>query len=273
MPVPTDWTWDDYKEYAKKLTKGEGESKRYGSYLHTWNDFYFMLKVLSKPEENFILLKDGSSNMDDPMVAESLKLRYDMEQVDKSSVPLANTLSQKLDYRQQFFTQSASMIPMTSALITEWGEYIPEFEIVWAPWPKNNKDDEFKSYTAGDVMSIAENSEHKEEAYEFIRWMSTEGLAIQKRAIPAWSKANLDEVVQELLKTSSKAEAIDTESLMYVLKTSQATEQFIPKPYIKEAYAEFQTEAELYFLGKQNLDTTIKNATTKVQAVVDKNKK
>lgn len=272
LPVPTDWTWDDYQEYANKLTVGEGNSpERYGSYLHTWTDFYFFLKVLSKSEENFILLEDGSSNMDDPFIKESLKMRYEMEQEDHSSVPLSNTLSQGLDYRQQFFSQSASMIPMTNIMITEWGEYTPDFEMVWAPWPKNNADDDFKSYNAGDVIGIAENSKHKEEAYTFIRWMTTEGMVKQKRAIPAWNEADLDEVVEQLVASTPKPEAIDTESLTYVLKTAEPTEQFIPKPYIQEAYTAFQAEAELYLLGNQDLDTTIENAKNQIQKIIDDN--
>jgi multiple sugar transport system substrate-binding protein len=273
LPVPTDWTWDDYQDYANKLTKGEGNTKRYGSYLHTFTDFHFFLKVLSKPQENFILLEDGSSNMADPLIKESLQLRYDMEVADKSSVPLANTLSQKLDYRQQFFTQSASMIPMTSVMITEWGEYVPEFEIAWAPWPKNNKEDEFKSYNAGDVIGIAERSENKEEAYTFIRWMSTEGMLIQKRAIPSYSNANLEEVVNTLVENSPKPEAIDKESLMYVLNTAQDTDLFIPKPYVQDAYTAFRAEAELYLLGKQDLDKSIDNITKQVKEIVDKKNK
>src|SRR5699024_2342458 len=114
LSVPTDWTWDDYKDYAKKLTEDDG--KHYGSYLHTFNDFYFMLKVLSKSENNFILNEDGSSNMDDPMIKESLKLRYELENEDNSSVPYKDTISQDLDFRQQFFSKEASMIPMTSVM-------------------------------------------------------------------------------------------------------------------------------------------------------------
>src|SRR5699024_6548180 len=144
LSVPTDWTWDDYKDYAKKLTEDDG--KHYGSYLHTFNDFYFMLKVLSKSENNFILNEDGSSNMDDPMIKESLKLRYELENEDNSSVPYKDTISQDLDFRQQFFSKEASMIPMTSVMSSEWGEYEPDFNIAFAPWPKNEKDDDFEFY-------------------------------------------------------------------------------------------------------------------------------
>ncbi|MEH7087258.1 extracellular solute-binding protein, partial [Neobacillus drentensis] len=54
LPVPTDWTWKDFEDYAKKLTKGEGASKRYGAYLHNWPD-YFQLQMMSKPSDNTVL--------------------------------------------------------------------------------------------------------------------------------------------------------------------------------------------------------------------------
>src|SRR5690606_2710292 len=107
LEIPTEWTWDDYRDYAKKLTTDE----HYGSYLHTWHEIYSGLKLASKPEETLLLKEDGTSNAEDPMLRESLELRYQMEQEDKSSVPYFETFSQKLDYRQQIFSQEASMIP------------------------------------------------------------------------------------------------------------------------------------------------------------------
>ena len=32
LKVPTDWTWEEYMDYAKKLTKGSGATKRYGAF-------------------------------------------------------------------------------------------------------------------------------------------------------------------------------------------------------------------------------------------------
>lgn len=38
IPYPDgSWTWDEYKEIAAKLTKGEGNDKVYGTYTHTFN--------------------------------------------------------------------------------------------------------------------------------------------------------------------------------------------------------------------------------------------
>ncbi|ASN06702.1 ABC transporter substrate-binding protein [Virgibacillus necropolis] len=272
LEIPTDWTWNDYKEYAKKLTKGEGTEKTYGSYFHTWPDTYLILKLLGKSKNINIINEDGSSNMDDPLLKETLKLRYEMEQEDKTSVPLSATLSQKLDYRQQFFSQSASMIPTASYMITEWGEFTPDFTMAWAPWPKNKEDGPSYARMGGDIMSIAKNSEHKEEAYKFIRWFTTEGIKIQNISIPSWTKTDLNEVVDNLISTTPKPEAIHKESLLYTLKNSEASEVFVPQPFLSEAYSEFNAEAEMYLLGEQDLETTISNAKKKVQAIIDNNK-
>ena len=47
LEIPTEWTWDEYRDYAKTMTTDE----HYGSYLHTWHDLFSALKLVSKPEE------------------------------------------------------------------------------------------------------------------------------------------------------------------------------------------------------------------------------
>ncbi|PMC37993.1 hypothetical protein CJ195_10395 [Bacillus sp. UMB0899] len=272
LPVPTDWTWDDYEEYAKKLTVSEGANKRYGTYFHTWPDTYLVLKLMAKENNTHIINEDGTSNMDDPMVKESLELRYRMEQEDKTAVPYEETLSQKLDYRQQFFTQSVSMIPSGSWMISEWGEFSPDFKMAWAPFPKNNKDGENWAIIQGDVLGIAQNSEHKEEAYKFIRWFTTEGIMIQQKSLPSWADADVKEVVDNLVANTANPEAVDKESLIYTLENTVAANRGIPQSYIAEAYDEYNAEADLYLLGEQDIDTTLKNSKEKIQAIIDANK-
>lgn len=268
LEIPNEWTWDEYKEYAKKLTTED----RFGSYLHIWPEFFHVLKLLGEPEENIILKEDGTSNMDDPMLKDSLKLRYELEQEDKSSEPYSNTISQQLNYRQQFFSEKASMVPMSSYMVTEWGGFTPEFTIAWAPWPKNNAEDPTYSFFSSDIMSIGNNSEHKEEAYEFIRWMTTEGMLVQNKSIPAWENVNLEEVLTNLVSTTDNPEAVDIESLAHTFEITEPAEQFLPAGYLTEAYNAYNSEAEKYLLGEQDLDTTIEKAKKAVQNVIDANK-
>lgn len=271
LPVPTDWTWDEYEEYAKKLTVNEGANKRFGSYFRDSNDT-LILKVLNKEKNTEIINRDGTSNIDDPMVKASLELRYRMEQEDKTAVPYAETLSQKLNYRQQFFTQAASMIPIGSWMVSEWGEFTPDFTMAWAPFPKNNKDDKPFTFIQGDVVGVAQNSEHKEEAYKFIRWFTTEGIVLQQKALPSWTGADLNDVIDNLVANTAKPEAVDKESLIFTLENAVAAEQAAPLTFMAEAYTKYKAEAELYFLGEQDIETTIEKAKQEIQAVIDANK-
>lgn len=269
LSIPTDWTWDDYKEYAKELTTED----RFGSYLHTWATMHHIVKMLGKPEENLLIKEDGSSNMNDPILKESLELRYELEQIDKSSEPYANIISQQMDYRQQFFTEKVSMVPIPSYMVTEWGGYDPDFNIAFAPWPKNTEDQE-ESYTfySADMMAIGESSEHKEEAYEFIRWMTTEGMLVQNKYTPSWLNVDMNEVISDILKDTSNPEAVDAESLAYVLEKTVPAQQFVPAEYMVEVVNNvFNPEVELYLLDEQDIDTTIENINKKVEEFIESN--
>ena len=266
LEVPTEWTWDEYREYAKAMTTDE----HYGSYLHIWHELYSGLKLVSKPEETLLLKEDGSSNADDPLLSASLELRYQLEQEDKSSVPYFEIFSQKLDYRQQIFSQEVSMIPTLSFMITEWGQFSPDFEVVWAPWPQNEKGANF-AQMSGDLLTVSKTSDHQQEAYDFMRWMSTEGIVEQGVWTPSWKDADLDTVLDHLVSGTEKPDAIHMESLKHALTSVQPNITFAPAPYITEVHAEFGAEAEMYLLGEQDLDTTMENIQDRVQAVVDAN--
>ncbi|MRH43227.1 extracellular solute-binding protein [Aquibacillus halophilus] len=268
LEIPTDWTWADYREYAEKMTTDE----HYGSYFHIWHNFQSSVKLLGNAEGSTVILnEDGTSNADNPLLRESLELRYQLEQEDQSSVPYAEILSQKLDYRQQFFTGEASMIPIASFMITEWGSFSPDFEIAWAPWPKNEPDNEVYTVMGGDLIGIAESSEHKQEAYDFMRWLTTEGISEQGIWVPSWKEAELSSILETLASGTTNPEAIHMESLQHTLEVSNPTKTFAPESYITEVLTEFDAEVEMYLLDEQDIDTTMENIENRAQAVIDAN--
>src|SRR5690606_17045507 len=102
------------------LTQGEGASKRYGTYFHTWID-YFVLGLWNQPTNNDLVLADGTVNLDHPGVRKSFEIRYQAEMIDKSVTPYSEIISQKLTYRPLYFNGSASMMPIGSWMIGEAG--------------------------------------------------------------------------------------------------------------------------------------------------------
>ncbi|WP_435164014.1 ABC transporter substrate-binding protein [Paenibacillus glycanilyticus] len=284
LAVPTDWTWDDYADYAKKLTKGEGATKRYGTYFHGpqnggWME-YLKLMMENQPTGSEFLKADGTSNLDDPNFKKTLELRVKMEKEDKSSVPYSDMISQKLAYRNQFFNQSASMLTIGSWMNTEIGgtDTLPlTFHVAVAPFPKNNASDQSGiTPVTTDYVAVSESSKNKEEAYKFVRWYTTEGQVVQGKNIPAWNGVSNDQVagiIDTILAGTKNPELVDKESLVNTLVNSKATEIIAPASYQAEVYKAINEEYEKLILGNQDVDTTVANSKKRVDEIIAANKK
>jgi multiple sugar transport system substrate-binding protein len=274
LPVPTDWTWDEFMEYAKKLTKGEGASKRYGAYFHTWAVF-FNQAIVNLAENNSFLKMDGTSNLDNPGFVKSLEILNQTMNVDKSAFSYADITSQKMHYRNVYSNQTASMIPIGNWMVVEVGgndKFNYEHNTVFAPYPKNNPNDP-TGYTSAsaDYYGIAAKSDHKEEAFTFIRWLTTEGIVFQGSQFPSWTKADMTTVVDNMMTFPKNPNLIDRESLMHVLSNSKAGVTYLPA-YQSELESAFIEEAEKYLLNSQDINTTISKAKEKIQTIIDANK-
>jgi len=280
LPVPQDWTWDDFARYAKELTTDD----HYGTYFHGpqnggWMEF-MKLHLGNRLDESTEFLKDdGSSNLDSPLFRKTLELRWQMEKEDQSAVPYADMLSQKLHYRTQFFNQDASMILIGSWMNSELGgtEQNPlDHHVAVAPYPKNDPSDPIGvTPVTTDFMAVAEKSKHKEEAYTFIRWYTTEGLADYGRNIPSWTRvdgSSLEKIIDSILADTLKPELVDKASLIHVLSNSKSGKIIPPVSYQSEVYKALNEEFELFILGEQNLDDTLKNMQDRVQKIIDSNK-
>ncbi|MEX1028511.1 MAG: extracellular solute-binding protein [Paenibacillaceae bacterium] len=274
LPVPTDWTWDDYMDYAQKLTKGEGANKRYGTYFHTWLD-YIKLPVFNQMENSNLVKDDGvTSNMDNPLFRKALEIR-ERGIKDGSATPYADTITQKLHYRQQFYDEKVSMEMIGSWMIGEGGgsgPIEPKFQTVYAPYPKANIGDPSTTPVGADFISVAASSKHKEAAYTFAKWFATEGLLVQSKYLTSWKNADVSKLIDGLVSTTPKPELIDKPSLLHTLTSMTPQKLNIPVAYQAEVEKAYQTEAEKFLLGDQDMDTTLNNAQKAVQALIDANK-
>ncbi|WP_088104840.1 ABC transporter substrate-binding protein [Halalkalibacter urbisdiaboli] len=274
LAIPTDWTWDEYMDYAAALTKGEGSSKRYGTFFHTWVD-YIKLAAMNQMENSNLVKDDGvTSNIDSPLMRKSLEIR-ERGHEEGSATPYADTISLDLAYRPQFFSESAAMIMTGSWMINEAGgrpEEPSTFKTAFAPYPKANEGDEITTPAGADFLTMYSGSKHKEEAFEFIRWYTTEGIVMQGKYLPDYTGADLNVVLDNLLEGTHE-EMVNKDSLLKTLEVSQAAKVNIPVPFIGEVVTAYNNEAEKFLLGEQDLDTTINKAHEAVQKVIDSNVK
>lgn len=278
LEVPTDWTWDEFQEYASELTTED----HYGTYFHgpqdgSWME-YLQLHLASKPEETSFIKEDGTSNLDDPLFRETLEMRYEMEKEQESATPYTEILSSQLDYRQQLFQQNTSTLLIGSWMNTELGgtdQFPLDFNVAVAPYPKNEADNE-GGYTpvTTDFLSIAANSDKKDAAYEFIRWYTTEGQLVQGKNIPAWNEVNDDDlagIIDEILAGTNNPEKVDKESLVNVITNSQASKIVEPASYQAEVFNVISDEYESLIYDEQNIDETIQNAEEQIEEIISEN--
>ncbi|EHB54455.1 MULTISPECIES: extracellular solute-binding protein [Paenibacillus] len=214
------WTWDDYREYAKKLTKGEGVDKRYGSYFHTW-ELYMNAPAQTMMKDPFVY-EDGTTILADPTYKYFFQLRKDMEEKDKSAKPYSDVLAAKLNYRTEFFNEEAAMILTGNFTIADPGnteQYPHEFKTAFAPVPVppagwEPKEYEGKYFTSGNMLAMGANSANKAASFKLMRFMTTAD-SDNRLEFSGYKKANNEELLTKLV--AGKEDMYDMDSLKYTL--------------------------------------------------------
>jgi multiple sugar transport system substrate-binding protein len=268
---PLDWTWDDYKKYAKAMTWGEGADKHYGSMIQS-TDMYDLLTCYNRIEGN-PFFKNKVLNLDDPSFKESLQLKYDLEQTEGTSLPLAEQLATSIDFRTAFFENKCSMVLASSSLIPQTADldnYPHDFKTTYAIPPRPEGGRESVTFSDARFYSIGATSVNAGEAYKYLRYFTTEGI-IKKGTAFVSDKANTDGIDQIVdVMTQDKPELFDVDQLKNVLTNGiiNFRSDYVPV-YNKEIMAAFQAQADKAVIGEISIDDAIKNAKEQCQQIID----
>nr|WP_246427933.1 extracellular solute-binding protein [Paenibacillus phyllosphaerae] len=253
LPIPKDWTWDELRDYAKKLKDGDG----YGFIQHTEPYVDPIDSVLSK---NGYTKADGSSNLDHLQVKQWLETLNGMMQDDKTTPPLGEQLTSKMPVEQEFLSGKAPMLNIGAWLLrssNNFTDFPRDFTIAFAPVPRlaANQADYMTRGGLGDYISINAKSKHQSEAWEFLKWYADGGMAPMAVGgrLPASKDADQQAALDSML--GGKADTYDKDSLMYVM-FENPTPSFV-RNLPQEVMDMRQQEYEKYFLGEQSADDTL----------------
>lgn len=273
LKVPTTWTWDDYLKYAEKMTKTVDGKKRYGTYFHSWPQ-YAQLGMINQYAGYGLVSDNGKTANVNDFLKTSLTLRYTAEKK-KVAPTYAETISQKLNYRNMYFGQSASMILTGSFIIPEVGgtASVPvNFKTVFAPIPTNKAGQTPYSLSSGDILSVYKGSKNIKEAYKFVRWYTTKGIVEQAKYLPSYNKADLDPILDTIIAGSKNPAMIDKASLVASLRAVKAAKVVPARPYQAEVDKVFTEQFDRMMLKGQSVTTTMKYMKDRIQKVINKNK-
>lgn len=262
---PLDWTWEDFEEYAIALTDDDTT----GSYFHNWDHFNY-LNQWSLKLGNPIINDDGSLAFDDPKFKEFLEYRVALED-EGVMVPYETILATQSTYRDRFFNEEIAMFPIGSFLIAELDnvESFPhDFTTAFAMLPRDVDAPAGRTYTDLLYYSVPAGSENAQEAYDFLRFYTTEGGRIKGANLPTARGENKMDYVEQMI---TEEEYYDLESLEKVFtnpdwRDNPNTEA---PPYQKPLADMMVEEASKYYLGEEDIDTVIDNMMRRGEQIVE----
>lgn len=166
VPYPTnDMTWTEFEELAAKVTIGEGNDKKYGALIHTWQACVQNWGV--QDGEHTIL--DTDYTFFKPYYEMVLRMQDAGTVMDFSTLKTGN-----IHYSSPFQQGQVAMMPMGSWFMATMISKVAagESSVNWGIATIPHADNLEAGYTVGSTtpMGISANSKNKEAAWEFLKY-------------------------------------------------------------------------------------------------------
>ena len=275
LSVPkVDWTWNDFRDYAKKLTNGEGINKRYGSYFWTAAQYKFF-PIYNAYDFDGVIKKDGTSNLTDPNLKEWFQMYSDMENVDKSIYPYGEAKTSKISYRDLFFQGKIAMLPIGFWMVPEISASVSKYPHDWVTAFANVP--KFKDYPAGNTsgdsgfISVPAISKNKAEAYKLAKFNAEEGVFIRATGIPAKNNYDIDSLLKTMMAGQDKL--YDVPSLKATLASMKVHANTSIFPYSQKVTDAVDAQLEKFYVGGASLDAAISAADKAAKDIIASEKK
>jgi len=198
-PLPDDWTWDDYVELADEVAD---EGLVFDTGMQP--DVFFNYYLRTHGERLYSEDGDGLGYEDDQLFVDFFEMLY--ERVEAESTPTPDTLA------QQSGQEDSDVVKETGIGVWQWSnqfagvQQVADFPLEFHPMPGPNVEDGI--YLKPSMFfSIAENSEHKEAAAEFIDFFVNDIEAnkamLAERGVPGSAKVK-EELKSEVSEDQEK---------------------------------------------------------------------
>lgn len=269
IAYPTDdMTWDEFRETAKQLTKGEGADKQWGFTMPDWVCSW--AGIATQKGISFVK-EDGTTNLADPAFKEALQFKYDLTMVDKSGPSLAENTVTKSHYAKQF---SAGNIGMMVA--GDWvhgsikenlqGNFTFDYDVAAIPHPEGVEAGATYGAPRYTGINAKRSDEQKKAAWEVTKFLAgpeVSRIMVEKAAtLPAVVNEEVKEIyVKVLPEFVTNGSVIFNEHKHVEEKPYHAASGQIDKV--------MQEEAQLFLTDSQDIDTTINNMIKRTQDEID----
>lgn len=256
IPYPDgSWTWDEYKEIAAKLTSGEGDSKVYGTYTHTFNGQWAPMGNEVSPWYK----EDGTCNVKADGFATALSRRKELDDLGYQ-LSFSQIIATKATQTASFLGEKCAMVQAGSWIvqnIKDKENYPHNFRIGVAPLPRfDSTVTAHNNFSvAASILAIPATSKKQDAAWRFIRYMVEEGAErIAKTGnYPSYKPAYNDSLIEAFIAGSDLT--VDDVRVLFGDMTSVSQ-----KPTglgAAEYQQSMQEQTQLFFNGEKSAEEVL----------------
>jgi multiple sugar transport system substrate-binding protein len=164
---PTNLTWDQYVELAKKLTSGSGQSKVYGTYHHTWRS---VTQAISAAQT-------GGDQLggDYKFFADQYRTALALQEAG-ATLDFGTAVTQKTGYASMFESSKTAMMPMgtwfIAKVLSEKQKGTTNVDWAIAPMPQRPGSGKVTTFGSPTAFAVNKNAKHAEAAKKFVEFAS-----------------------------------------------------------------------------------------------------
>jgi multiple sugar transport system substrate-binding protein len=268
IPIPKQWSFSEFRNIARRLTRGEGPNKVYGMFLNTQQDFYPGYFVPPIDGGNWMYSADGkSSRYDSPAFRAYVEFYNSLMNVDKSAPTHVDSVTQKLTQEGMFLTGRAAMTigPWIIRSIKDLVNYPHDFVTAFAPYPvADGMTAVYSQGGAGDILSINPKSANVEAAWEYVKWYSTKGMIEVAKGgrVPLYTGYDAKTVTDAFLTGAERLlDAATTYSVLIAPRSNYDSQTITTKS--PELGVIQREELEAIFNGQKTVDQGIRDLKTR----------
>ncbi len=272
LSIPENWTLEDFRDIARKLTKKVNGKIVYGA------NIYYAESPLSVPQAvlggNYLYKSETESNFDHPLFESNIFFKEMMDE--GIAMPFEEIFSRKLEAYSHpaFLNEEIAMMPFSAWMlryVKDLENFPHDFQVVFAPFPRPDEDtpNPYQA-TLNNFIGMNSKSEYKEEAWEFMKYWATEGSIhmLSGGKIPVWKNIASEEVTngilgadaEELFDVKSYRKVMLNPELKYVVDTIMTA-----YPQVVQIYKE---ENQMFFLGATEPEEYLMNLKTRADKVI-----
>lgn len=217
--LPTAWTWDEYFEACRKMTKG---SRYGGTDYHTI--MYAVYPVYQVLGQDALYNEEGLSNVDNPLFRKAIEQKFKAEVEEEIWFPLTRYRSESIQTQIPLMdgTVASGIICNLTRFIRDTETYPIDWKFGFAPYPTMEPGQD--NYLAGvpiySHLAITRTAENQDAAWAFAKWFATHGAVYLTAAghMPTWRGTDISGATELIFGSIENAEKlIDVESFERVV--------------------------------------------------------